>query len=97
MGLVCTTGIAWAGGYVGNGVATSHLAGRTLADLILEHKTLRTSLPWVRRPTKRWEPESLRWLGVDAVTALMTHADHSEQRTGRPSMAAAAFWRSLGH
>ena len=28
------TGLAWAGGYVGDGVATTNLAGRTLADLI---------------------------------------------------------------
>ncbi len=97
VGLDRSTGMAWAGGYVGDGVATSHLAGRTLTNLILEHTTPRTSLPWVRRRTKRWEPEPLRWLGVNAVTALMTHADRSEQRTGRPSMAAAAFWRSLGH
>jgi glycine/D-amino acid oxidase-like deaminating enzyme len=29
-----TTGLAWAGGYVGEGVATTNLAGRTLAELI---------------------------------------------------------------
>lgn len=97
VGLDRTTGMAWAGGYVGDGVATSHLAGRTVADLVLGHDTELTSLPWVRRRTKRWEPEPLRWLGVNAVTALMTHADRSEQRTGRPSAAAAAFWRAIEH
>ena len=29
------TGVAWAGGYVGDGVSTTNLAGRTLRDLIL--------------------------------------------------------------
>jgi glycine/D-amino acid oxidase-like deaminating enzyme len=97
VGLDRRTGLAWAGGYVGDGVATSQLAGRTVADLVLERDTERTRLPWVRRRTRRWEPEPLRWAGVNAVTALMTHADRTERRTGRPSAAAAAFWRALGH
>jgi glycine/D-amino acid oxidase-like deaminating enzyme len=91
------TGLAWAGGYVGDGVATSFLAGRTVADLVLGHDTELTRLPWVRRRTRRWEPEPLRWAGVNAVTALMAHADRTEARTGRPSRAAAAFWRALGN
>ena len=33
-GWIGDTGFAWAGGYVGDGVTTSNLAGRTLADLI---------------------------------------------------------------
>ncbi len=90
------TGVAWAGGYVGDGVAAAQLAGATVADLVLGRETTRISLPWVRRRSVRWEPEPLRWLGVNAVTALMTRADRGEARTGRPSRAAAAFWRALG-
>ncbi len=97
VGLDRRTGLAWAGGYVGDGVASAHLAGQTLADLLLERDTERTRLPWVRRRTRRWEPEPLRWLGVNAVTVLMAHADRTEAATGRPSRAAAAFWKSLGH
>ena len=97
VGLDRATGMAWAGGYVGDGVATSQLAGRTVADLILGHDTDRTRLPWVRRRTKRWEPEPVRWLGVNAVTQLMSHADRIEASSGKPSKAAAAFWRALGH
>lgn len=97
VGLDRTTGLAWAGGYVGDGVAASHLAGRTLADLVLGRDTDRTRLPWVRRRTRRWEPEPLRWLGVNAVTAVMATADRTEARTGRPSRLAAAVWRGLGH
>ena len=41
------TGLAWAGGYVGDGVATTNLAGRTLADLILGRDTDADRLPWV--------------------------------------------------
>jgi glycine/D-amino acid oxidase-like deaminating enzyme len=97
VGLDRTTGMAWAGGYVGDGVATSNLAGRTVADLVLGHDTDRTRLPWVRRRTRKWEPEPLRWLGVNAVTQLMAHADRTETSTGRPSRAASAFWKALGH
>ena len=32
-------GLAWAGGYVGEGVAAANLAGRTLRDLILGERT----------------------------------------------------------
>ena len=53
VGLDRGTGMAWAGGYVGDGVGTSNLAGRTLADLVLGRDTELTRLPWVghRSPT----------------------------------------------
>ena len=47
VGLDRATGLAWAGGYVGDGVSTTNLAGRTLCDLILRRTTERTALPWV--------------------------------------------------
>ncbi len=91
------TGLAFAGGYVGDGVATSALAGRTLAAMIRgDDPDDLASLPWAGRTSRDWEPEPLRWLGVNAVTALMTSADWSERRTGRPSRAASAFWTALG-
>ncbi|MCW2570061.1 MAG: dependent oxidoreductase [Frankiales bacterium] len=96
VGLDRASGLAWAGGYVGDGVAASYLAGRTIADLVLGADTERTRLPWVRRRTALWEPEPLRWLGVNGVTALMKRADRTEERTGRPSRTAAAFWRAIG-
>ena len=34
VGLDRATGIGWAGGYVGDGLATTNLAGRTLPDLV---------------------------------------------------------------
>lgn len=61
------TGIGWAGGYVGVGVATSNLAGRTLADLVTGKTTELTGLPWVNRRVRKWEPEPFRWLGVRAA------------------------------
>ena len=71
-------GTVWAGGYVGDGVATSHLAGLTMADLVLGHDTSRTALPWVGHRARSWEPEPLRWLGVRAIYALYRAADRAE-------------------
>src|SRR6266567_3864306 len=41
------TGLGWAGGYTGHGVAASNLAGRTLADLVRRVPSPLTTLPWV--------------------------------------------------
>lgn len=89
-------GLGWAGGYVGDGVGTSNLAGRTLADLILGRDTELTRLPWVGHRSPRWEPEPLRWLGVNLGLRTMAGADVEEARTGRPSRLARAFGRFLG-
>ena len=91
-----STGLAWAGGYVGDGVATTNLAGRTLADLITGTDSALTGLPWVGHRSPRWEPEPLRWLGVNAGLWTMRLADRSEVRRGRPSRLAGALGRLLG-
>ncbi|MBO0824191.1 MAG: FAD-dependent oxidoreductase, partial [Actinobacteria bacterium] len=96
VGLDRSTGMGWAGGYVGDGVATANLAGRTLADLILGVDTSLTRLPWVGHRSPAWEPEPLRWLGVNAGLQAMRLADWEETRTGRPSVAASAVGRFLG-
>jgi glycine/D-amino acid oxidase-like deaminating enzyme len=77
------TGLGLAGGYVGNGVAASNLAGRTLCDLVLGETTPLTVLPWVGRPSRRWEPEPLRWIGAHTVYALYRAADRREAGCGR--------------
>ena len=78
-------GLAWAGGYVGEGVAASNLAARTLRDLVLGERTQLTELPWVGHHAHRWEPEPLRWMGIRGVYALYRGADRGERRSGRPS------------
>jgi glycine/D-amino acid oxidase-like deaminating enzyme len=84
-------GMAWAGGYVGDGVTTSYLAGRTLADLVLGRDTALTALPWVGRTPRRWEPEPLRWAGVRGVYAMYRAADRTEARR-RDGAGASAWW-----
>jgi len=86
-----------AGGYVGDGVAASNLAGRTLADLVLGRGTAITSLPWVGHRSPRWEPEPLRWLGVNAGLQLARLADRDEARSGRQSRLGPVLGRLTGH
>jgi glycine/D-amino acid oxidase-like deaminating enzyme len=72
------SGLGWAGGYVGHGVTTTNLAGRTLRDLVLGHDTELIRLPWVGRQVRQWEPEPLRWIGVQLIYALYRAADRRE-------------------
>ena len=90
------SGMAWAGGYVGDGVATTNLAGRTLTDLITGTDSELTRLPWVNHRSPQWEPEPLRWLGINAGLWTMRLADRTEERKGRTSRLAARMERLLG-
>jgi glycine/D-amino acid oxidase-like deaminating enzyme len=96
VGLDRATGLAWAGGYVGDGVSTTNLAGRTLADLITARTTELTELPWVGHLSRRWEPEPLRWLGANLGLRAMTWADARERRTGRTSRVASMVDAMMG-
>jgi glycine/D-amino acid oxidase-like deaminating enzyme len=98
IGVARTTvgGMAWAGGYVGDGVTTSYLAGLTLADLILGRDTSLTALPWVGRAPRRWEPEPLRWAGVRGVYAMYRAADRVEGRR-RDGADRSSWWARLAN
>ena len=72
------TGVGEAGGYVGHGVTATNLAGRTLADLVLDRQTPLTELPWVGHRARQWEPEPLRWLGVRGLYVAYRLADRHE-------------------
>src|SRR5207245_8050172 len=63
-----STGLGWAGGYVGSGVATTNLAARTLRDLVQFDsgqggRTALTALPCVGDKVRTSDPEPLRGLG----------------------------------
>jgi len=90
------SGLGWAGGYVGDGVATTNLAGRTLADLILDRDTDIIRLPWVQHRSRHWEPEPFRWLAANFATRMMAAADEEERRTGRPSSKADLIMKLIG-
>ena len=91
------TGLGSAGGYVGDGLSTTNLAGRTLADLIVGDSTTLTSLPWVGHRSPSWEPEPLRFIGANVGLLGMTIADVEEGATGRPSIIAKLLAPLTGH
>ena len=93
-----STGLGIAGGYVGHGVSTANLAGRTLRDLVLGEDTELTRLPWVGRSARSWEPEPLRWIATRVVYGLYRAADRLESRSesGRTSALAKLADRVAG-
>jgi len=80
------SGVASARGYVGHGVSTANLAGRTLAELISGRQTERTTLPLVNHRSRDWEPEPLRWLGVRYTQAALGRVDRLAERSGKPPL-----------
>ncbi|MFA9445018.1 NAD(P)/FAD-dependent oxidoreductase [Egicoccus sp. AB-alg6-2] len=77
------TGIGAAYGYTGQGVATTNLAGRVLADLIVHGETEFADLPMVGHRPRRWEPEPLRWLAARYLQTALARLDAEAARTGR--------------
>jgi glycine/D-amino acid oxidase-like deaminating enzyme len=75
-------GVARAGGYTGSGVATSHLFGRIVSDLIAGEATPLTRLPTVNHRSPRWEPEPLRWLGIRYAQEGFARLDRKAEETG---------------
>ena len=75
-------GLASARGYVGNGVATTNLAGRALADLITGVKSGITTLPSVNHHSQNWELEPFRYLGVHYIQQAYWRIDQKAERTG---------------
>jgi len=86
VGIDREAGLGWAGGYVGEGVGPSNLAGHTLAELILERNTQRTDLPIVGAPFPNWEPEPLRcvaYAALDRIAEQLDSANLQGRRTPR--------------
>ncbi len=79
------TGLGWAGGYAGEGVAASNLAARTLRDLVLGRDTDLARLPWVGNPARNWELEPLRYVGARGIHTLYRLADRQESVHHRES------------
>jgi glycine/D-amino acid oxidase-like deaminating enzyme len=77
-------GVATGRGYTGEGVATSNLSGRVLADLITESESSLVNLPMTAHHAPDWEPEPLRWLGVRMVTYSRQKMNRTVERTGKP-------------
>jgi hypothetical protein len=76
------------GGYVGDGVTLSFLAGAAMAGGILGRESSRTKLPFVQWKNRNWESEPWRWLATNLAIKATTLADREEQLTQRPSLIA---------
>lgn len=98
VGLDRAKGLAWGGGYVGEGVCASNLVARTLADLILERDSEYARLCFVRPPFGNWEPEPMRWLAAHGITQIGSRIDRVELE-GRvpPRWQRALFRHFVGH
>ena len=91
------TGIASAGGYVGDGVGTANLAGRTLSDLILNKDSELVSMPWVNHKSENWEIEPFRWIGVNGTLQLGKIADFIEQKFKTETFVTGLLNKLRGH
>ena len=87
---------AWAGPYVGDGVATSNLAGRIVRNLLLDLRDDLNTLPVVNHRSKKWEVEPFRWLGVNAGLQAAAAADLEETRHKKPSEVSAVLENLTG-
>jgi glycine/D-amino acid oxidase-like deaminating enzyme len=92
-----STGIATARGYVGHGVSTTNLAGRTLTDLITGERTPLTELPLVDHRSRNWEVEPFRWIGVRFAQWSLGRLDDRTARTGRPPTGRSLAERIAAH
>jgi len=78
--------IGTARGYTGQGVATTNLAGRVLANLILGKQTGLETLPLAQRRSRDWEPEPLRWLAVRYMQNAFARIDEAAEKGQTPPM-----------
>ena len=89
-------GLAVAGGYVGDGVSTTNLAGRTLADLITGRDTELTRLPWVgHRSRSAGSPSRCAGSGSTSAGLAAARADDAEASTARSARWRAAAWQRV--
>ena len=80
------TGFGRLGGYAGDGVTMSYLAAKIIAHEILEKESDLRTLHFVNRPIRNWEPEPIRYIGVNSLVKLSGIADSEERITKRPSL-----------
>ncbi len=88
--------IGWAGGYTGEGVGASNLAGRIMCDLVAGEKSDLTTLAWVDDVPRRWEPEPIRWLGVKSIEFFGDRADRREANNQSAGIWGSLFNRFVG-
>ena len=88
------TKIAAARGYTGQGVSTTNLTGRTLAELISGKRPERNQLPVAQRTSPRWEHEPLRWIAVRYLQNAFFRIDEARKQ-GKSKPVDTAFAKFL--
>ena len=78
--------IGYLGGYTGQGVSTSNLAGRLLAGMIAGKPTGLESLPLAQRHSPKWPIEPLRYLVVRYMQAAFQRIDEADEAGRRPPL-----------
>jgi glycine/D-amino acid oxidase-like deaminating enzyme len=91
------SGLGVAHGYTGNGVSTTNLAGRTLADMITGRQSDLLELPHANHKTRRWEPEPFRFLGVRFMQREFMRIDRKAEQTGLPPSGKSLAERMTAH
>ena len=89
------TKIATARGYTGQGVSTTNLTGRVLAQLIEGARTELTQLVIAQRRSPIWEVEPLRWLAVRYMQDAFRRIDEAGKR-GKPMPLDAPLAKYIG-
>jgi glycine/D-amino acid oxidase-like deaminating enzyme len=89
------TKIATARGYTGQGVSTTNLTGRVLAQLIARQNTELSQLVIAQRYSPLWEVEPLRWLAVRYMQNAFRRIDQAG-KLGNPMPLDAALATYIG-
>lgn len=74
-----------AAGYTGNGVGPSHMVGRTLASLALDHRDEASRLPFVDPAPRHVPPEPFHWLGGETIRRALISKENAELADRRPN------------
>jgi len=89
------TKIASARGYTGQGVSTTNLTGRILAELISGKPSELSLLPIAQRHSPNWEHEPFRWLAVRYMQNAFLRIDEAREQ-GRAAPKDAPLAEFLG-
>ena len=89
------SGVITAGNYVGDGVAASYLAGKSIAELITKTNSDLLSLPWMHHKSRKWEIEPIRYLLINAARISISAADKLEQKLKKETLLTKVLWRLL--
>ena len=90
-----STKIATARGYTGQGVSTTNLNGRILAELISEKRTGLSQLPIAGRRSPLWEVEPFRWIAVRYLQDAFRRIDEAG-KNGKAMPLDAALAKYIG-